>query len=296
VDVVGIYTPDHLHADHVLQALAAGKHVVCTKPFLDNLSRAHEVLAAQRQSGRCVMVGQSSRHFGPFARQRRHFDTGAFGELVTVEAAYHADHRWFLKKQWAKLGSFKWLFGGLSHPADLVRWYLPAISEVMGYATLSPNGRAAGLAHPDTFHFVLKAGDGRIARVSGSYSGPIVPGQRDSGMTCILRGTEGASQGDYPELRYAWRAGEQSVIESLDHEENYYFRFEGRSHHAGEYQNYLEYFARCLATGETPQPDVAEGIVTVALLQAMEESTQTGLPVKVRDVLARHGLGELATS
>ena len=27
VDVVGIYTPDHLHADHIIRALAAGKHV-----------------------------------------------------------------------------------------------------------------------------------------------------------------------------------------------------------------------------------------------------------------------------
>ena len=295
VDVVGIYTPDHLHAEHVIRALRAGKHVICTKPFLDQLGRAREVLDAVRQSGRRVMVGQSSRHFAPFARQRRHFEAGAIGELVTVEAAYHADHRWFLGKQWAKLGSFKWLFGGLSHPADLVRWYLPDLSEVMGYASLSPNGRAAGLAHPDTFHFVLKAADGRIARVSGAYSGPVVPHQRDSGMTCILRGADGASQGDYPELRYAWRSGGQSVIESFDHEEDYYFRFEGRSHHAGEYQNYIEYFARCLAADETPKPDVTEGIVTVALLQAMEEAARSGGPVKVRDVLARHGLEELLT-
>ena len=92
VDVVGIYTPDHLHAEHVLQALAAGKHVVCTKPFLNDLSRAREVLEAQRRSGRRVMVGQSTRFFAPFTRQREHFVTGDFGDLITVEAAYHADH------------------------------------------------------------------------------------------------------------------------------------------------------------------------------------------------------------
>jgi predicted dehydrogenase len=40
VDVVGIYTPDHLHATHVIQALRAGKHVICTKPFLNDLSQA----------------------------------------------------------------------------------------------------------------------------------------------------------------------------------------------------------------------------------------------------------------
>ena len=75
----------------------------------------------------------------------------------------------------------------MSHPVDLVRWYLPEIEEVTGFASLSDNGRAGGLANPDTFHFVLRAADGRIARVSGSYSGPTVPAVRDSSLTCILR-------------------------------------------------------------------------------------------------------------
>jgi len=293
VDVVGIYTPDHLHAGHVIRCLKAGKHVICTKPFLDNLSQAKAVLAAARKSGQRVFVGQSTRFFAPFIRQRRHFETGVFGELSTVEAYYHADHRWFLKKGWAKLDSFKWLFGGVSHPGDLVRWYLPDIAEVMGYVHLSKNGRDHGLAHPDTFHFVLKAESGLIARVSGCYSSPVVPCERDSNMSCILRGANGASQADYYDLRYSWKAGGTSAVETFEDQDDYYFRFGGHSHHAGEYQNYIEYFARCIASGKAPKPDVAEGIVTVALLQAMEESANTGKPVKIRSLLARHGLAGL---
>ena len=293
VDVVGIYTPDHLHADHTIKALQAGKHVICTKPFLNDLSRARDVLAAQQKSGKQVFVGQSSRFFAPFNRQRGHFQTGAFGELNTIETAYNADHRWFLEKPWAKQAAFKWLFGGLSHPADLARWYLPDIAEVMGYSSLSENGKAGGLKNDDTFHFILKTVSGKIARVSGCYSCPIVPSQRDSGMTCILRCSEGASQADYPELRYSWKTGGQSVIERFEEQEDYYFRFEGRSHHAGEYQNYIEYFARCLAAGETPKPDAREGIVTIALLEAMEETCATGKPVQIKNILSRHGLAEL---
>jgi predicted dehydrogenase len=293
VDVVGIYTPDHLHADHIIAALAAGKHVICTKPFVDDLSRAADVIAAQKRSGKQVMVGQSTRFFAPFIRQREHYLSGALGELATVEASYSADHRWFLQKPWARQPSFKWLYGGISHPADLVRWYLPDIAEVMGYAYLSNNGRAGGLVNPDTYHFVLKAADGRIARVTGVYSCPTVPVERDSPMTCVLRCDDGASQADYHELRYAWKIGARAAIESFEAQREYFFRFGGHSHHAGEYQNYIEYFARCLANGETPKPDAPEGIVTVALMQAMDESTQTGAPVKVRDVLARYGLEHL---
>ena len=293
VDVVGIYTPDQLHADHVIKSLRAGKQVICTKPFLNDLSRAAEVLAVQKQTGKQVMVGQSSRFFASFARQRDHFQTGVFGELVTIEAAYHADHRWFLEKPWARQPEFKWLFGAISHPADFIRWYMPDVAEVMGYSLLSANGRAGGLKNDDTFHFVLKAADGKIGRVSGAYSGPTVPAQRDSGMTCILRCEKGASQADYHELRYSWKLGRQSVIERFEGAEDHYFRFEGHTHHAGEYQNYIEYFARCLAAGEKPKPDAAEGVATIALLQAMEESCKKGVPVKLKDVLAANGLDAL---
>ena len=290
VDVVGIYTPDHLHAEHVIRCLQAGKHVICTKPFLDNLNRAQDVLAAVKQSGRRVMVGQSTRFFAPFARQREHFEAGVVGELNTVEAYYNADHRWFLAKGWAKTDAFKWLYGGLSHPVDLVRWYLPDIVEVMGYSRLSENGRKGGLAHDDTFHFIYKDAAGRIARVSGTYSAPVTPSSRDSNMSCVLRGALGAAQADYYELRYSWKTDTQSVVETFEDQDAHFFRFGGHSHHAGEYQNYIEYFARCLASGATPKPDVSEGIVTVALMQAMEESCKTGVPLKLRAVLARQGL------
>ncbi len=296
VDVVGIYTPDHLHATHILQALRAGKHVICTKPFLNDLSQAREVLEAQQQSGRMVMVGQSSRFFAPFTRQRKHFEGGEFGDLITVEAYYNADHRWFLKKGWAKTDAFKWLYGGLSHPVDLVRWYLPDIEEVMGYSSLSKNGLELGLKNHDTFQFIFKSAGGIPARVSGTFNSPVIPCERDSNMSCTLRCANGASQGDYYDLRYAWKMGGQSVVETFEDQDDYYFRFGGHSHHAGEYQNYIEYFARCLEAGETPKPDVREGIVTVALMQAMEESCAQGSPVKVREVLARQGLAELLPS
>jgi hypothetical protein len=224
-------------------------------------------------------------------RQRKDYEEGIIGELITVEAYYHADHRWFLEKGWSLENAFKWLYGGLSHPVDLVRWYLPDIAEVMGYGMLSANGRKGGLHHEDTMHFIFKAADGRVARVSGAYTGPVQPVIRDSEMSCILRATEGCSQADYMDLRYAvtTNTGEEKLI-TWEHKLKHYFRFEGKSHHAGEYQNYLEYFHDCLQEGSTAYPDVREGIGTIALLKAMEESLATGAPVKVGAILKKYGL------
>lgn len=292
IDVIAIYTPDHLHATHIKQALLSDKHVVCTKPFIDDLNDAKELLQLQKQTGKKVFVGQSSRFFEPAKRQRRDFEAGQIGELITIESNYNADHRWFLEKPWALENSFKWLYGGLSHPVDFIRWYLPHIEEVMGYGMISANGKAAGLKNEDTMHFIFKAEDGRIASVSGSYTGPTQPAKRDSGMTCILRGTQGASQADYHELRYAItdKTGEEKIITWGDETIKYFFRFEGQSHHAGEYQNYLEYFADSIEQNFTAFPDMKEGIITFALLQAMDESLKTGKPVKLNDILNRYGL------
>lgn len=292
IDLIAIYTPDHLHADHIIDALKHGKHVVCTKPFIDDLSRANEIIKVARASGKKIFVGQSSRFFEPAKRQRKDFESGVIGELITIESHYHADHRWFLDKPWALSESFKWLYGGLSHPVDFIRWYMPDIEEVMGYGMISANGAKAGLKNEDTMHFIFRAKVGRIARVSGVYTSPIQPTQRDSGMTCILRGTEGASQADYHELRYSVtsREGEQRVITWGDGALNHFFRFEGQSHHAGEYQNYLEYMAESIEKEFTAYPDLEEGIGTVAVMQAMDRSLKTGKPVKVKEILDEFGI------
>lgn len=286
IDTIGIYTPDHLHATHIKMALLAGKHVVCTKPLMDNLNNATKLLQIAAKTGKKVFVGQSSRFFEPMVKQRQDYEAGEIGELVTIEASYNADHRWFLGKGWSLQESFKWLYGGLSHPVDLVRWYLRDIEEVMGYGMLSPNGKTRGLKNEDTMHFILKSSDGRIARVSGTYSCPVQPQQRDSEMTCILRGTDGCSQGDYMDLRYAItnKTGEEKLL-TFDQKLKYYFRFEGKTHHAGEYQNYLDYFAECIQNGETAYPDLREGIGTIAVMNAMEKSLKTGLPVNVKSLL-----------
>jgi hypothetical protein len=50
---------------------------------------------------------------------------------------------------------------------------------------------------------------------------------------------------------------------------------------------------RALCDEWDPEADLCAGILTIALLEAMAESCIKGLPVKAKEVLARHGLDEL---
>ena len=258
VDVVGIYTPDHLHAEHVIRALDAGKHVICTKPFIDNLARAADVLAAQARSGKQVMVGQSTRFFAPFMRQRQHYESGALGELVTVEASLQ--RRSPLVSEEA-LGAPAGLQVALRRhqPSGRPRALVPARHRRGHGLRLSQQQRPRRAAWSTPTPTTLCSRPPTAASPASPASTPAPPcrPERDSPMTCILRCDDGASQADYHELRYAWKIGDQAAIESFESKRDYYFRFGGVSHHAGEYQNYIEYFARCLEAAKRPSPTSA---------------------------------------
>jgi predicted dehydrogenase len=300
IDVIGIYTPDQLHKQHILQALEAGKHVICTKPLMISLEGANELLEAQRRSGKSVFIGQSSRYFEPLRRQRKDYEEGRHGEVVTLESHYISDSRWFLTRDWSRRRGFSWMYNFMIHAVDLAAWYLPEIEEVYGVGVTSSNTRELGLTVPDTLKFILKNADGRCASVSGCYATPTLGSDVEQSISCTLRGTKGISRAGYPKLKYCTNfkpakeasvyTKEESSLHTFEDMHGYYFRFEGETHHAGEYQNYIEYFAECLRDGKTPRPDLKEGIRTLAVLEAMDEALQTGAAVKVEGILARRGI------
>src|SRR5574341_678956 len=49
VDLVAIYTPDACHGEHIALAFEAGKDVICTKPLVNSVADARNVLEAGRR-------------------------------------------------------------------------------------------------------------------------------------------------------------------------------------------------------------------------------------------------------
>src|SRR4029079_17925603 len=61
VDVVAVTTPPHSQAEIVLDAVAAGKHVLCEKPFARDLTEAREMLDAAEAAGVVHLLGTEVR-------------------------------------------------------------------------------------------------------------------------------------------------------------------------------------------------------------------------------------------
>jgi predicted dehydrogenase len=95
VQVVSITTPNRLHCEIALAALAAGKHVWCEKPMALTLEEAEAMAAAARAAGVATMVGYNYRHNPAFTHAQRLVAAGAIGRPVQfrgwVDEDYQAD-------------------------------------------------------------------------------------------------------------------------------------------------------------------------------------------------------------
>jgi predicted dehydrogenase len=87
IDAIYNPLPNGLHGRWTLAAMAAGKHVLCEKPFTANADEARAVAAAHAASGVVVMEAFHYRYHPLFARVRELIATGAVGPIRHIEAA-----------------------------------------------------------------------------------------------------------------------------------------------------------------------------------------------------------------
>lgn len=71
IKLVTVATPPHAHYTPVMQALAAGRNVVCEKPFAKDLTQAREMLATAQAAGVIHMLGAEFRFDSAQALLRR---------------------------------------------------------------------------------------------------------------------------------------------------------------------------------------------------------------------------------
>jgi len=291
VEIVAIYTPDALHGEHVERAMHAGKDVICTKPLVNSVADARRVLAAARATGRRLLVGQSTRFFEPFLRQRAAFERGELGALELVDAHYVHRMDWFYDKSPWAVRDTDWIFLGMSHPIDLACWYLGPIESVQAMGSTSALGRERGLAGFDVYVAHLRAADGRVARVMGHYGLRELPGARNA-IELLLCGSGGTSLAQYHDMRLVRTApdGTEVTEDPLYALRHRYFNSEVHGMHYGEFANYAEHFARALLEGTPHSPDLAEGLHAFAVMEAVRRAAREGGDVRVAPILEEIGL------
>lgn len=169
IDIVYIVLPNALHAEWVVRAARAGKHVICEKPLAVTVGECNRMIAACQQAGRLLSVGYRL-HFEPhnlevmkIGKQKR------FGELRLIEASHGLGDTsgWRIEKSLAGGGPLM----------DVGIYCIQAVRYVTGQEPLAVTAQEGYKYHPEKFKTVeesltwqMEMPGGLVAQCSCSYS------------------------------------------------------------------------------------------------------------------------------
>jgi len=137
VHAVYVATPVFLHAPHTIQALRAGKHVLCEKPMAMNEAEARSMLRTASETGKTLGVAYYRRSYPKVQRAQELLDAGAIGTPVFAELSCHdwfdgrdSSRAWLLDPVKAGGGP---LFDIGSHRIDVLNFLFGQPQRVSGH-------------------------------------------------------------------------------------------------------------------------------------------------------------------
>ena len=81
IEVVHVLTPNRSHADITIDALHAGKHVMCEKPMAKTAADAKRMVEAAKETGKKLTIGYQHRHKTASQYAKQYIDRGDLGEI-----------------------------------------------------------------------------------------------------------------------------------------------------------------------------------------------------------------------
>ncbi len=86
IDVVHVLTPNRSHSFITVDALEAGKHVMCEKPMAINSAEAQKMLDAAKRTGKKLTIGYQSRHRTDSLFLKGEVEAGTFDDIYYAKA------------------------------------------------------------------------------------------------------------------------------------------------------------------------------------------------------------------
>lgn len=168
IDWVMIGSWNCCHAEQVIAAFKAGKHVFCEKPLATTFEDCVAMRNAWKESGRQFVIGFTLRYSPHYRKIKEQVAAGTIGDLISFEfnETIGFDHGGYIMGGWrgdrAKAGTH--LLEKCSHDIDLVNWivgsavsraasfgglnfFIPENEKHMARLGTSPNGKSAYMAH-----------------------------------------------------------------------------------------------------------------------------------------------------
>ncbi len=201
VDVVAITTPNFLHQEMAMAAIAAGKHVYCEKPLALDVAAAGAMTAAAEAAGTKTLVGYNYLHNPVTSFAREIIASGEIGEVVHFRGTHFEDYMsdptapltWRCQKATAGAGAVADLG---SHVISLARFLVGEITEVCGRLQTviverplpGEAGKRGTVEVDDQAQALVRFAGGAAGTLEASW----IAAGRKMHLTCEITGRRGA--------------------------------------------------------------------------------------------------------
>jgi len=197
LDAVAIVTPTHTHRQIALDAIAAGKHVLCEKPLAMTAADAREMLQAAEAAGIVHATNFNQRGRTPVGRMGRYIAGGYVGRV------YHVNIWWGMTQHIearpdVRSWRFRPEFGGgtvyeLVHVFDMALFLCGDVKRICALLSTNEPHRAFGdvpggmdVTVPDSSAFLLEFESGATGVVHTSFvSRGLSPGTSGPAVTAV---------------------------------------------------------------------------------------------------------------
>lgn len=132
MNVVAVCSPNGLHAEHSIQALKAGFHVLCEKPMALSVQDCGDMINAAEKANRRLFIVKQNRFNPPVAAVKKAIDDGKFGKIYSVQLnCFWNRNNAYYKNSWkgTKALDGGTLFTQFSHFIDLLYWIVGDVKE-----------------------------------------------------------------------------------------------------------------------------------------------------------------------
>ena len=137
VDAVDICSPPFAHADQIVKAAQAGKHVLCEKPFTVNLDDADRAIEACKKAGVKLMVAFPRPYSAVGRRLKEVIETQELGRPIRIYAAHHMRAEWIRKRTgwfWDPAKSGGTAIEGVIHDFHYLPWLMGPAKRIYAEA------------------------------------------------------------------------------------------------------------------------------------------------------------------
>ena len=168
IEVICVCTPNKFHREIIIEALKAGKHVFCEKPYVRNVKEAEEILKITKESKGVLQLASNHRFFESVIFARKLVEEGKIGKVLSFNGRIgHNGERlknsWFWKKEISGGGT---LLDNGCHLLDLSRLFVGNFTSGKG---LTSNSFWKNIEVEDTASGIFKTDDGRTATIYCSW-------------------------------------------------------------------------------------------------------------------------------